>query len=136
MFHLKFWLQSFKNQNSLQKYMVKKQEGKIEKPVWLKMKEDELLKIIAELAKKHSPSQVGIILRDQYGIPTTKVFGKKLKKYMVELGFDKNEDLDNAEKKVEKMKEHLKKNITDKKAKHKLQKAQSRLNKVRNYHNL
>jgi small subunit ribosomal protein S15 len=103
------------------------------KPTWVKMKEPELKKTILELSEKHAPSQIGIILRDQYGIPTTKVFGKKLKAYLKELGIERNEDLENAEKKVEKMKEHLKENITDRKSKHKLQKAQSRLNIIRKY---
>lgn len=109
---------------------------KLEKPTWVKLKEPELKKIIAELAEKNSPSQIGIILRDQYGIPTTKIFGKKLKKYLDELGIKKNEDLENAEKKVEKLKEHMKKNITDRHSKHKLQKAQSRLNITRKYYNI
>ena len=108
----------------------------MEKPVWLKLKEDELVKIIAGLAEKNSLSQTGIILRDQYGVPSTKVFGKKLKQYFKELGIEKNEDLEVAEKKVNKIKEHLKKNITDKKAKHKMQKAQSKLNKVKQYYKL
>ncbi len=103
------------------------------KPTWVKMKEPELKKTILDLSEKYAPSQIGIILRDQYGIPTTKVFGKKLKAYLTELGIDRNEDLENAEKKVEKMKEHLKDNITDRKAKHKLQHAQSRLNITRKY---
>ncbi|MFH1451964.1 MAG: 30S ribosomal protein S15 [archaeon] len=104
-----------------------------EKPHWIKMKESELKKVIATLTEKNSPSQIGLILRDQYGIPTTKVFGKKLKAYLEELGIERNEDLENAEKKVERMKEHLKTNITDRHAKHKLQKAQSRLNITRKY---
>jgi ribosomal protein S15P/S13E len=103
------------------------------KPAWVKMQEPELKKTILELSEKNSPSQIGIILRDQYGIPTTKVFGKKLKAYMKELGIERNEDLENAEKKVERMKEHLKNNITDRKAKHKLQHAQSRLNITKKY---
>jgi small subunit ribosomal protein S15 len=103
------------------------------KPTWVKMKEQELKKTILELSEKYAPSQIGTILRDQYGIPTTKVFGKKLKAYLIELGINRNEDLENAEKKVTAMKEHLKNNITDKKAKHKLQHAQSRLNIVRKY---
>jgi small subunit ribosomal protein S15 len=94
----------------------------LEKPTWVKIKEPELKKIIAELSIKHSPSKIGIILRDQYGIPTTKVFGKKLKAYLKELDINKNEDLENAEKKVTNLKEHLKNNITDRSAKHKLQK--------------
>jgi len=105
----------------------------LEKPTWVKMKEPELKKIIAELTEKHSPSKVGLILRDQYGIPTTKVFGKKLKAYLKELGIETNEDLENAQKKVDNLKEHLKSNITDKSAKHKLQKAQSRLNITQKY---
>ena len=106
---------------------------KLEKPAWLKMKEPELKKTIAELSERHSPSKVGMILRDQYGVPTTRIYGKKLKAYLKELGIEKNEDLENAEKKVEKIKEHLKNNVTDRKAKHKLQKAQARLNITRNY---
>ena len=106
---------------------------KIEKPLWIKMKEPELKKVILELSEKHSPSQIGLVLRDQYGIPSTKVFGGKLKTYLTELGIEKNEDLENAEKKVEKIKEHLKDNITDRHAKHKLQHAQSRLNIIRKY---
>jgi small subunit ribosomal protein S15 len=97
------------------------------------MKEPELKKTIIELSEKYAPSQIGIILRDQYGIPTTKIFGKKLKAYLKELGIERNEDLENAEKKVDNLKEHLKKNITDRSAKHKLQKAQSRLNSTKKY---
>ena len=106
---------------------------KLDKPTWVKMKEPELKNLIAELAEKNSPSKVGMILRDQYGIPTTKVFGKKLKAYFKELGIEVNEDLENAESKVEGLKEHMKNNITDRKAKHKLQRAQSRLNITRKY---
>jgi len=105
----------------------------LEKPLWVKMKEPELKKVIAELSLKHSPSQIGLVLRDQYGIPTTRIFGKKLKEYLVELDINRNEDLENAEKKVDRLKEHLKDNITDRSAKHKLQEAQSRLNITRNY---
>ena len=107
--------------------------AKTGKPSWLKIKEPELKKIIAELAEKNPPSKIGLILRDQYGIPTTRVYGKKLNKYLEELGIEKNESLENAEKKVKAMKEHLKKNVTDRKAKHKLQRAQSRLNITRKY---
>jgi small subunit ribosomal protein S15 len=109
---------------------------KLPKPAWVKMKEPELKKIILELSEKNSPSQIGFILRDQYGIPTTKIFGKKLKAYLEELGINRNEDLENAEKKVNALKEHTKKNITDRKAKHKLQQAQSRLNITKKYFNI
>ena len=105
----------------------------LKKPTWIKMKEPELKKVILELSETYAPSQIGIVLRDQYGIPTTKVFGKKLKSYLKELGIDRNEDLENATKKVDRLKEHLKENITDRSAKHKLQHAQSRLNITKKY---
>ena len=106
----------------------------LQKPVWVKMKETELKKVIAELAETQPPSKVGIILRDQYGIPTTKIFGKKLGAYLKEIGINRKEDLENAEKKFNSLKEHLKKNITDRNAKHRIQKAQSRLNILKKYY--
>ena len=106
---------------------------KLSKPAWVKINEEELKKIILELSSKNSPSQIGFILRDQYGIPTTKIFGKKLKKYLEEAGVKREEEFESAQKKVNSIKEHLKKNNLDKKAKHKSQKAQSKLNTVQRY---
>ena len=104
------------------------------KPVWLKINEDELKKIISVLAKQgKQPAQIGLILRDQYGIPTTKLYGKKLKHYLKELGIETNVELKNAQKKLENLKTHLKTNITDKKAKHKLQKSQTKINILKKY---
>ncbi len=109
---------------------------KLAKPTWVKMTESELKKVIAELAKKYPSSQVGMMLRDQYGIPSTRIYGKKLGEYLEELGIDSKEDLVNADKKVDALKEHLKHNVTDKIAKHKLQKAQARLNIIKRYYGI
>lgn len=109
-------------------------EQTYEKPVWLKMSEKEMKKIIVELSEKNTPAQIGLILRDQYGIPTTKVYGKKISQYLKEEGIESNPELENAEKKLERLKEHLKENITDRKAKHKIQKAQSKVNKAKKYY--
>ncbi len=104
------------------------------KPEWVKIDEEQLKKIIKELSEKHSSSVIGKILRDQYGIPSTKiVFGKSISNYLKEMGLWKNEELENIEKKVEKMKEHLKKNPQDKKTKHKLQKSQGKLIILKKY---
>ncbi len=105
-----------------------------QKPAWLKMTEKEMTKIIKDLAKDNPPSKIGFILRDQYGIPTTRVYGKKLNQYLQELGIEVNEELENSEKKVEKLKKHMQKNITDRKSKHKLQKAQSRFNVLKRHY--
>ncbi len=107
---------------------------KLEKPTWVKMTETELKAVIGDLATKYPASQIGMILRDQYGIPTTRVFGKKLCDYLKDLGIEYREDLVNASKKVDSLKEHNKNNISDKKAKHKLQKAQAHLNKTKKYY--
>jgi len=108
-------------------------EAKYPKPVWLKMSEEELRKLVLELAEKYQPAQIGLILRDQYGVPTTKVFGKKLSAYLREAGKNEFFELKNVEKKVEAIKEHMKNNGQDKKAKHKLQKSMSKLNAMRKY---
>ena len=108
----------------------------LDKPAWLKMKEPELKKIIVELAKTTSqPAKIGILLRDQYGIPTTKMYGKKLTHYLKEQGIESKTELDNAEVKFQKLKAHLEKNITDRKAKHRLQKAQTRVQVLKRYFN-
>ena len=107
---------------------------KNKKPVWLKLSEKELIEIIKDLSKTHSAPKIGIILRDQYGVPTTRVYGKKLSAYLKDLGVETNIDLENTEKKLENIRKHLKKNITDRKAKHKLQKSQSRVNKLKKYY--
>ncbi len=113
---------------------TKEKISRTERPKWLKIKEDELKKIIAELVKtEEQPAKIGLILRDKYGVPTTRVYGKKLVQYLKELGITDNIEVKNAERKFEKMKEHLKQNITDRRTKHKLQKAQSKMNIIRKY---
>merc|ERR1711964_421112 len=49
-------------------------------PSWLKVSKDEVTEHICKLAKKgHSPSQIGILLRDSAGIPKVKpVTGSKI----------------------------------------------------------
>lgn len=105
-----------------------------EKPVWLKTSEEELKKIIAELSEKYSPAQLGLILRDQYGIPTARLYGKKLTAYLKEIGkYDKKDELKNIIKKLDKLEDHFKSNAQDKRAKHKLQKAKSRVEIKKKY---
>ena len=107
---------------------------KMKKPAWLKLTEEDLKKIIKELAEQgKQPAQIGLILRDKYAVPSTKLYGKKLKQYLKELGLETDAELKNAEKKFKNLSEHMKKNITDKNSKHRLQKAQSRLNIVKRY---
>ncbi|MEM4605688.1 MAG: 30S ribosomal protein S15 [Candidatus Pacearchaeota archaeon] len=106
------------------------------KPEWVKINEEELKKLLKDLAEKHPPSVIGKILRDQYGIPSTKiVFGKPLSFYLKEMNLWRKEELENAKKKLEKMEQHMKKNPQDKKTKHKIQKALGKINSLKRYFN-
>lgn len=114
--------------------MTKLKETKINKPAWLKLSEEEMEKIILDLSSKYSPAQIGLILRDQYGVPTTKVYGKKLCEYLEKAGKNVKPELENAKKKFDTIKEHLESNKQDKRSKHKFQKAQSHLNAMNTYY--
>lgn len=57
-------------------------------PTWLVFTPEEIEMLIVELAKKgYGPSMIGIILRDQYGVPLVKpILGKKLTRVLEEHG--------------------------------------------------
>ena len=49
------------------------------KPDWVKMKPAEISKLVLSLHKEgHSPAKIGLILRDEHGIPRAKLLGKKI----------------------------------------------------------
>lgn len=115
--------------------MVKSKKA-IEKPVWLKYTEKEVKEIILALAKKDSDltaEKIGLILRDTYGIPKTKIYGFKIKSVLNEAGLYKNPDFANLTKKVEKLQKHIEKNQQDKRTKRSLNINQAREKKTRNY---
>lgn len=80
-------------------------------PTWLKYKPEEVEKIVIKLAKEgNPPSKIGILLRDQYGIPDIKqITGKKILKILREnnLAPEIPEDLLNLMKKAIKIRKHL-----------------------------
>ncbi len=80
-------------------------------PKWLQFSPEEVELLIVELARKgYPPSMIGIILRDQYGIPLAKaVLNAKvcqvLKKYGIELSVP--EDLYNLMRRAVNLRKHL-----------------------------
>ena len=82
------------------------------------MKKEEIEKIIIELAKKgYSPSMIGLILRDSYGIPNVKkIVGKKVSEILEENNLlpEIPEDLLNLLKRAVRLREHLKIHRKDK----------------------
>ncbi len=80
-------------------------------PEWVEMSAEEVEKKIMELYNEgYEPSQIGMILRDRYGIPSIKqVTGKKLMDILIENGIKPKypEDLKALIKKALKLRRHL-----------------------------
>lgn len=106
------------------------------KPEWLKVSLEELENIVVELAKQGiAAEKIGLILRDQYGIPTAKVYGKKISQIIEEkLSIKKLDSLDNIKKKIDSIKAHLAKNRQDKKVKKCLQNQETKSIKLERYY--
>lgn len=81
---------------------------------WSKMKPAEIEKLVVDLSKKgNSPEKIGLILRDEHGIPKAKLLGKKIGQILRENNIDANSEHKNTIKKVERLKEHFKENKHD-----------------------
>ena len=107
---------------------------KIEKPVWLKYTEDEVKAIILKLADKGlTAEKIGLTLRDQYGIPKAKIYNLKISKILKQKEKFTEPTKINLEKKLEKIKEHYKKNKQDKKSERSLMITKAKLKKIKDY---
>ena len=86
-------------------------------PPWVPMSNTEIEDLIVKLAKEgHSTSKIGIILRDQYGIPNVKLAtSKKIVKILQEHNYEFKlpEDLTNLIKKAVNLADHMKENSKD-----------------------
>lgn len=86
-------------------------------PVWCKYSPEEVEAFVIKLAKEgNPPSKIGIILRDQYGIPLVKpLVNKSIKEIMNVAGMKSEamEDLNNVVKQASNLHRHLEKNKTD-----------------------
>jgi len=105
-----------------------------EKPDWLKFSEKEIKAIVIKLAKQGLTSEkIGLGLRDSYGIPTTKLFGKKISQILKENKMYTDANLINLEKKQKLIKEHIEKNKQDEKSKRALTIITARIFKLKKY---
>ena len=109
-----------------------------QKPGWISLKEKEIESIIQKLAReRHSPSEIGLILRDQYGIPDVKaVLGKRLTKVLGEKGQAPKlpEDLVALIKKAVLIRKHLEENHKDEPAKRGLTLTESKIFRLTKYY--
>ena len=99
------------------------QKTQMKKPVWLKYTEQEVKEIILKLAEKDvnlTAEKIGLTLRDNYGIPTTRIYGFKIGQVLKEAGKYKSPDIENLKNKNIKLEKHLNKNKQDKRTKRSL----------------
>tara|TARA_Y100000310_G_C20526584_1_gene736358 strand:- start:669 stop:1028 length:360 start_codon:yes stop_codon:yes gene_type:complete len=106
----------------------------LEKPVWLKYTEKEVKAIILKLAEEGFTSErIGLILRDQYGIPKTKIYNFKIGKVLKEKDKFQEPTSLNLDKKLKKVIEHYKKNKQDKRAERSLIITKAKVKKIKEY---
>ena len=108
------------------------------KPTWIPFKEKELEMLIAKLAKEgQSPSQIGLHLRDSYGVPDVQtVLGKTVTQVLDEKKLSKElpEDVLSLMRKAVMLSKHLKENKGDMTAKRGLQLTESKINRLVKYY--
>lgn len=109
-----------------------KKSDKIEKPVWLKYTEEEVKAIVLKLADKGlTAEKIGLVLRDQYGIPSVKIYNLKIGKILKEK-FQEPTEL-NLKNKLQNIISHYQKNQQDKGAERSLTITKAKLKKREDY---
>lgn len=115
-----------------------KRPSRIIKPEWCEYTAEQVEEMVIDFYKKgESPSKIGLILRDNYGIPLVKaVTGKKIKQILDEhdLKSPLPEDLTDLVKKALSIRKHLEENHKDLEAKKGLQRTESKIYRIINYY--
>lgn len=116
------------------KHGSKKPAKKIN-PAWLAYDRKETEKLIVKLAKEgKSSSEIGFILRDQYGIPDVRYFGLRILKSMGETPKGVPEDMYNLMVQAVNVHKHMAANKKDSKAKHGLELLESKIRRLGKYY--
>merc|ERR1719281_2296448 len=93
-------------------------------PAWLKMKSEDVIDHIQKLAKKGvTPSQIGVTLRDSFGVPQVNSLAPQIP-----------EDMYHLIKKAVQMRKHMDKNRKDKDSKFRLVLVESRIHRLARYY--
>ena len=105
---------------------------------WIEYGNDEIIKIICELAEKgNSASLIGVILRDQYGVPDVKVVTKKSITQILKekkLAPQLPEQFLNLLRQALKLRKHLEKNRNDNSNRRGLQLTESKIKRLVRYY--
>ena len=107
-------------------------------PEWIDYDAEEVKDLVVRLREDgFDPAQIGLKLRDEYGIPDVKqITDKKVTEILEEedVAPDIPEDLKNLVEKAENMKEHLDENHNDQEAERQLELTEAKVRKVADYH--
>ena len=107
-------------------------------PAWCRYQPEEVEALIIKFGKEgRSPSNIGMILRDQYGIPLVKsIIGKSVSKVLRETGLLSSipEDLGTLLRKARRLHVHLEKNTGDLHNKRQLQLVEAQIRKISKYY--
>ncbi len=105
---------------------------------WLEYNNDEIVKLIVDMATEgKQSSQIGTILRDQYGVPDVKLITKKKITTILEenkLASPLPEDMTNLLKQALKLRKHLEKNSRDEHNRRGLQLTESKIKRLIKYY--
>ncbi|EHP88586.1 30S ribosomal protein S15 [Methanotorris formicicus] len=109
-----------------------------EVPEWVTLKPEEVEELVVKLAKEgYQSAMIGMILRDNYGIPDVKLItGKKISKIMKENGIypEVPEDLLNLMRRAVNLRNHLEQNPKDLHSKRGLQLIESKIRRLVKYY--
>ena len=107
-------------------------------PKWVRYKKDEVERLVLKLANEgNSSANIGLILRDQFGIPSVKtITGKTVSKIMRENKIYPKypEDLFNLLKQAVNLRSHLEKNKRDYTSKRGLELLESKIRRLGKYY--
>jgi len=107
-------------------------------PRWVRYKKNEVERLVVKLVKEgNSTSRIGLILRDQFGIPSVKLItGKTISEIMKENETYPKfpEDLFNLLKQAVNLRDHLQKNKRDYTSKRGLELLESKIRRLGKYY--
>jgi len=107
-------------------------------PSWIRYKPKEVEMLVIKIAKETtSPSAIGLILRDSYGVPDVKkMTGKKITQILAERNMTKKvpEDLMSLIKRSIKLRKHMDMNKQDMSALRGIQLTDSKINRLIKYY--
>jgi small subunit ribosomal protein S15 len=105
-------------------------------PSWVSYDKDEIVAIIKKLARTGlSSGQIGVVLRDQYGIPSVREFGIRLQPIVAkEREYQVPEDLLFLLRQAVRVYNHISRYKADARSRHALQRIESKIRSLARYY--